>query len=121
MEMRKSVLENTSIVYSGQNPWTGKHEAMVLTISEAIEKGETFVTPNETTMKLNKEDALMYQVYKHCRYLDVKIEDNYEFTMKKMVNICPMILIDLIKAKGGVDYIARVLIGYEELYNQQNK
>jgi hypothetical protein len=121
MDIKKIRLESISVVYSGQNPLTGKYQAMLLTITNAIEKGETFVDENKITFSLGEEDKLKFQVYKHCRHLDIKIESNYEFTMKEMVNICPMILIDLIKNKGGIDYLAKVLIGYEELYNQQNK
>lgn len=120
MQNRKKHLENFSVIYSGQNPNTGKYETLLLNITEAIKRGDVFVT-NDTTFKLTEEDNLLYHVYKHCKYLDVKIENTHEFTMKEMVAICPMILIDLIKAKGGKDYIAKVLIGYEELYNQQNK
>ena len=120
MDIKKIRLEEISVVYSGQNPYTGRYEAIIVTVDEAIKRGDMFVT-NDITYKLTEEDNLLYHVYKHCRHLDVKIENNYEFTMKEMVNICPMILIDLIKAKGGTDYIAKVLIGYEELYNQQNK
>ena len=33
--------------------------------------------------------------------------------------MCPEILLDLLALNGGVDYIAQILIGYEELYNQE--
>lgn len=121
MEISRVRLEDVSVVYSGQNPWTGGYKAMFVTIAEALVKGESFVDENKITFSLGEEDKLKFQVYKHCRHLDIKIEINHEFTMKEMVNICPMILIDLIKTKGGIDYLAKVLIGYEELYNQQNK
>jgi hypothetical protein len=121
MDIKKIRLESISVVYSGQNPWTGKHHAMLLSIGDALERGESFVDENKITFILGEEDKLKYQVCKHCRHLDIKMESNYEFTMKEMVNICPMILIDLIKNKGGIEYLAKIMIGYEELYNQQNK
>lgn len=121
METKRTKMASFAVHYTGQNPRTGKYETMVLAIPDAITNGETFISPNGTTFTLYEENKLAFQVYKHCRHLDVKIEINHEFTMKEMVNICPMILIDLIKTKGGTDYIAKVLIGYEELYNQQNK
>jgi len=121
MEISRVRLEDVSVVYSGQNPWTGGYKAMFVTIADALERGESFVDENKITFSLGEEDKLKFQVYKHCRHLDIKIENNHEFTMKEMVNICPMILIDLIKTKGGIDYLVKVLIGYEELYNQQNK
>ena len=121
MEIRKISLSAISVEYSGQNPWTGQYEKMYLNMKDALVNGEKFISPNNTTFIMDKKDMLPFQVHKHCRHLDIKIESDHEFTMKEMVNICPNILIDLVKNKGGLDYIARVLIGYEELYNQQKQ
>lgn len=121
METKRTKMASFSVHYTGQNPWTGQYQTMVVAIPDAIDMGETFVSSDKITFKLYEGDKLAFQVYKHCRHLDVKIEVNHEFTMKEMVNICPMILIDLIKTKGGTDYLTKVLIGYEELYNQQKQ
>jgi hypothetical protein len=120
MNIKRTEIGNFSVHYTGQNPMTGKYQTIVVAIVDAIDMGETFVSSDKITFKLYEGDKLAFQVYKNCRHLDVKIEVNHEFTMKEMVNICPNILINLVENKGGLDYIAKVLIGYEELYNQQN-
>ena len=69
--------------------------------------------------ELEKINALMH---KYAKQLDVKIVSSHEMTVKEMYDKCPNILLDLITYHGGSDLIAKMLMGYEELYNQsQNR
>ena len=85
---------------------------------EAIEKGRAFEL-NGYQMTLSEIDELCYQMHKHCPHLDIKMNGHHEFTIKELYNMCPEILLDLLELNGGVDYIAQILIGYEELYKQE--
>jgi hypothetical protein len=89
-----------------------------LTPQEALAKGKSFKI-NGYDMVLTESDELCFHMHKHCPHLDIKMNGQHEFTIKELYNMCPEILLDLLALNGGVDYIAQVLIGYEELYNQQ--
>lgn len=89
-----------------------------LDIKIALEKGTSFVD-NEYNMKLSESDELRFYMHKHCPHLDVKMNGGHEFTIKELYHLCPEMLLDLLELNGGSEYIAQVLIGYEELYNQQ--
>lgn len=65
--------------------------------------------------ELEKSNTLMH---KYAKQLDVKIVSSHEMTVKEMYDKCPNILLDLITHHGGSDLIAKMLMGYEELYNQ---
>ena len=85
---------------------------------EALEKGKSFEL-NGYQMELSESDELCYYMHRHCPHLDVRLSGHHEFTIKELYNMCPEILLDLLALNGGVDYIAQILIGYEELYNQE--
>ena len=85
---------------------------------EAVEKGTSFEL-NGYDMNLSESDELCFRMHQHCPHLDVKMNGHHEFTIKELYNMCPAILLDLLELNGGVEYIAQVLIGYDELYNQQ--
>lgn len=72
---------------------------------------------------MDKEsDKISTLMHKYAKQLDVKIESSHEMTVKEMYDKCPFILLDLITHHGGSDLIAKMLMGYEELYNQsQNR
>ena len=95
-------------------------QMMFLTIDakEAVEKGKEFES-NGYQMKLSEIDELCYYMHKHCSHLDVKMNYEHKFTIKELYNLCPAMLLDLLDLNGGVDYIAQMLIGYDELYNQE--
>jgi hypothetical protein len=84
----------------------------------ALDKGVLFET-NGYSMKVSKLDLLNFYMHKHCPYLDVKMQYDYELTIREMYKTCPTILLELLKAKGGVDFLAEIIVGCEELYNQE--
>ena len=88
-----------------------------LDIKEALEEGKSF-TLNGYKMNVCDLDTLCFYMHKHCRFLDVKMNPEHKFTIKELYNLCPAILLDLLELNGGIDYIAKVLTGYEHLYNQ---
>ena len=85
---------------------------------EAVEKGKSFMK-NGYEMNLSEIDELCFYMHKYCPNLNVKMNLEHNFTIKELYNLCPAILLDLLELNGGVDYIAQILIGYEELYNQE--
>lgn len=85
---------------------------------EALKKGTSF-EHNGYQMGITGSDVLCFRMHKHCPHLDIKMNGHHEFTIKELYNMCPEILLDLLALNGGVDYIAQILIGYEELYNQE--
>jgi hypothetical protein len=85
---------------------------------EALEKGKSFKI-NGYKMNLSESDELCFRMHQHCPHLDVKMNGHHEFTIKELYNMCPEILIDLLELNGGIEFIAHILIGCEELYNQQ--
>ena len=85
---------------------------------EAVEKGKSFMQ-NGYEMNLSEIDELCFYMHKYCPNLNVKMNEEHNFTIKELYNLCPAILLDLLELNGGTDYIAQILIGYEELYNQQ--
>lgn len=85
---------------------------------EAIEKGKTF-EHDGYQMTLSGIDELCFHMHKYCPNLDVKMNGHHEFSIKELYNMCPEILLDLLALNGGTEYIAKILIGYEELYNQE--
>lgn len=89
-----------------------------LTPKEALSRGKSF-EQNGYEMTLTELDELCYHMHKHCPHLNVRMSGHHEFTIKELYNMCPEILLDLLDLNGGTDYIAQILIGYEELYNQE--
>lgn len=98
--------QNGHIAFSTLNP------------QEALSKGKSFEI-NGYQMELSESDELCYHMHRHCPHLDVKLSGHHEFTIKELYNMCPEILLDLLDLNGGTEYIAQILIGYEELYNQE--
>ena len=89
-----------------------------LPAKEALAKGKSF-EHNGYQMEITESDVLCFRMHRHCPHLDVRMNGHHEFTIKELYNMCPEILLDLLALNGGVDYIAQILIGYEELYNQE--
>ena len=85
---------------------------------EALEKGKSF-DHNGYKMEISESDVLCFRMHKHCPHLDIRMNGHHEFTIKDLYYMCPEILLDLLALNGGVEYIAQILIGYEELYNQE--
>lgn len=106
-----------NIRYGGRNK-ERQMAYITLTHEEAIEKGKSF-EKNGYQMEIAKSDELCFYMHKHCPHLDLRMNGFHEFTIKELYNMCPEILLDLLDLNGGVDYIAQILIGYEELYNQE--
>ena len=101
----------------------GRHENghmafISLPAKEALEKGKSFEL-NGYQMEISESDELCFHMHKHCPHLDIRMNGHHEFTIKELYNMCPEILLDLLDLNGGVEYIAQILIGYEELYNQE--
>jgi hypothetical protein len=105
------------IRYAGRRS-NGHMAFMSMSPKEALEKGKSF-EHNGYQMNLSEIDELTYQMHKHCPHLNIKMNGHHEFTIKELYNLCPEILLDLLALNGGEDYIAQILIGYEELYNQE--
>lgn len=89
-----------------------------LPFQDALVKGTAF-EHNGYQMEITESDVLAFRMHRHCPYLDVRMNGHHEFTIKELYNMCPEILLDLLALNGGVEYIAQILIGYEELYNQE--
>lgn len=85
---------------------------------EAVEKGKNFET-NGFEMSITESDELCFFMHKHCPVLDIKLNGEHKFTIKELYYLCPAILLDLLELNGGVDYIAQILTGYDELYKQE--
>lgn len=85
---------------------------------EALQKGESF-KHNGYDMILCESDILCYRMHRHCPHLNIRMNGHHEFTIKELYNLCPEILLDLLELNGGIEYIAQILIGYEELYHQE--
>lgn len=105
------------IRYGGRRS-DGHMAFMTMDPKEALARGKSFEHEGYQ-MELSESDELCYYMHRHCPNLDVKLSGHHEFTIKKLYNMCPEILLDLLDLNGGVDYIAQILIGYEELYNQE--
>ena len=89
-----------------------------LDAKDAIEKGYTF-DYGGYSMTVGEADELCYCMHKYCPNLDVRLNNEHLFTIKELYKSCPAMLLDLLELYGGADYIAQILIGYEELYNQE--
>ena len=114
---QKSRPMHEKIRYIGRN----KDENLIykiMDIKDALEKGKSFTTENGYEMNVCDLDTLCFYMHRHCRFLDVKMNPEHKFTIKELYNLCPAILLDLLELNGGIDYIAKVLTGYEHLYNQ---
>ena len=89
-----------------------------LPAKEALAKGKSF-EHDGYQMEITESDVLCFRMHRHCPHLDIRMNGHHEFTIKELYHMCPEILLDLLALNGGVDYIAQILIGYEELYNQE--
>jgi hypothetical protein len=96
----------------------GLTQFISMEVEEALEKGKSF-TVNDYEMILFEPDELRFYMHRYCPNLEVKLKSNHEFTIKWMYRLCPEILLELLEKNGGVNCLAKVLIGCEELYNQQ--
>ena len=105
------------IRYAGRRD-DGHMAFMSMSPEDALEKGKSF-EHNGYQMELTESDQLCYYMHKYCPVLDIKMNGHHEFTISQLYNMCPEILLDLLELNGGVDYIAQILIGYEELYKQE--
>ena len=105
------------ITYMGRDN-TDKIFIVNLEVNEALNLGKSF-EKDGGTMQICESDELRYNMHKYCSRLDIRMNGWHEFTIKELYEKCPEILLDLLDLNGGSDYIAQILIGYEELYNQQ--
>lgn len=96
----------------------GHIQFLNMDVQQALTKGTSFEI-NGYAMTLSESDQLCFRMHKHCPHLDVKMNGEHEFSIKELYHLCPAILLDLLDLNGGSEYIAQVLIGYDELYNQQ--
>lgn len=87
-------------------------------IREALQKGPHFES-NGYELSISESDELAFCMHRHCPHLDIKLNPEHNYTIKELYHLCPAVLLDLLELNGGVDYIAQLLIGYEELYNQE--
>jgi len=105
------------IRYSGRRE-DGHIGFISLPVKDALRKGTSF-EHNGYDMTISESDVLCFRMHRHCPYLNVRMNGHHEFTIKELYDLCPEILLDLLALNGGVEYIAQILIGYEELYNQE--
>jgi hypothetical protein len=96
----------------------GSTQFISIEIKEALEKGTSFVL-SDYEMNLFELDELRFYMHKYCPNLDVKMKSNHEFSIRWLYNMCPEVLLELLEKNGGVNCLANILIGYDELYNQQ--
>lgn len=102
------------LIYNGKRE-CGSILIISLEISEALTKGTSFILDGHA-MQLSELDHLIYRMHKHCPHLNIKMKREHELTIKEMYETYPNILYDILESNGGVDYIAKLLIGYDELY-----
>ena len=97
----------------------GQTQFLEIDIQDAFEKGTKFEN-NGYAMRLSVIDTLKFFMHKYCPNLNVKMKTEDELTISKLYNMCPSILLDLLESRGGIDFLARIVIGCEELYNQES-
>jgi len=96
----------------------GQVQFLEIDIQDAFERGTNF-TNNGYAMRLSVIDTLKFFMHKYCPNLNVKMKIEDELTINKLYKMCPSILLDLLESRGGIDFLARIVIGCEELYNQE--
>jgi hypothetical protein len=106
------------IKYIGINS-VGHRTLLSLPLEESIFIGYKFEKENyEYTV--DSIDEVKFLMHTSLKNLDVKINNNHEFTIKELYEKCPRILEDLLDYYGGAGFISQLLSGVTELYNQEN-
>lgn len=114
-----SNLESQSVVYYGENKdKNNKHSCIIISLNKAILKGVTF-EEDGVIYVIKKEDKLKYMMARHCPWINVKMKYHHEYTISELYSMMPLMLEDIFKQNGGLDYLATIMIGYDELYNQE--
>lgn len=103
--------------YLGRRP-DGHMKYMNIPAALAVEKGFMFEDEGYE-MHITESDKLLYLVYKHCPHLHIKFNPDHKYTISELFKLCPATTYDLVDYNGGEEFIADVLLGYEQLYNQE--
>lgn len=92
----------------------------ILSIPTALSYGEKFkVSFKKYT--ISEEYKFVLQMHKHAPHLKIKLDYASNRTIAEIYEFDPTTLYHLLIQRGGSLYLAKVLLGYETLYNQENE
>lgn len=93
---------------------------MSLPISQALELGLKYKDKDgNAEMEITSSEKLKFLMHRHCKHLKVKLNFEHRYTIAELYEVCPAILLDLLELYGGIEYLAETLIGYDQLYNEE--
>jgi hypothetical protein len=93
-------------------------QVLSIPIAEAVEKGMSFQLDG-CDMTITENEELAFLIHRHAPHLNIKLNNSHEYTINQLFAMCPYILEDLIDLYGGKEYLAEILIHYDELYKQE--
>jgi hypothetical protein len=117
-----SANDNTPVIlikYFGVNA-DGEKATRIIFYDTALENGAEYIE-NGFVFTLSPLSELAFYMHKHAPKMNVKIHSTYRKTIKELYEFDYSILYDLLLSKGGKNFLGQVLIGLEELTNQQQK
>ena len=87
-------------------------------IEEALQLGMNY-SNNGADMKVTETEKLKFLMHRHSKYLKIKFNYEHKYTIAELYELCPAVLLDMYELYGGIEYIAETLIGYDQLYNEE--